>query len=90
MAQKDRVHMFTPTYASRFPLMLFTYSIIHFAVDFACVFLLFSDMASAPDWYIYVLLYNFFAFAVQLPLGIVADNVNKNYLFAAAGCVFIA
>jgi FSR family fosmidomycin resistance protein-like MFS transporter len=36
-----------------------------------------------------VLLYNFCAFAVQMPLGILADRVSKNYIFAAAGCILV-
>lgn len=33
--------------------------------------------------------YNFFAFFMQFPLGIIADKINKNGLVAAGGCVLI-
>jgi FSR family fosmidomycin resistance protein-like MFS transporter len=69
--------------------MVSIYSITHFLVDFACAFLIFR-FAGTPNWYLCVLLYNFFAFAMQMPLGILADVWNRNCLFAAFGCVFVA
>jgi len=36
-----------------------------------------------------VLLYNFCAFAMQMPIGIIADKLNRNYLFAIIGCVLV-
>ena len=66
------------------------YSIIHFLVDFACAFLMFRRISQSQDWYVCVLLYNFCAFAMQLPIGVVADRLNRNYLVAAAGCVLVA
>ena len=42
------------------------------------------------DWLVCALLYNLFAFAVQLPLGIVCDTLRRPGLFAAAGCVLVA
>ena len=69
--------------------MVSVYSFTHFLVDFACAFLMFSSIAGTSDWYFCVLLYNFCAFAMQMPLGIVADNLNRNYLFAIVGCVLV-
>ncbi len=71
-------------------LMVFSYSTAHFIVDFACAFLMFSSIAETPEWYVCVLLYNFCAFAMQMPLGALADACNKNFLFAAAGCLLVA
>lgn len=71
-------------------LMIFSYSASHFFVDFACAFLMFKSIASSPDWYLAVLLYNFCAFAMQMPLGILADSYNRNYLFALVGCLLVA
>jgi len=67
--------------------MVSAYSVTHFLVDFACAFLMFRSIAGTPDGYLCVLLYNFCAFAMQMPIGIIADKVNRNYLFAIAGCI---
>ena len=69
--------------------MISIYSVTHFLVDFACAFLMFRNIAGTPDGYLCVLLYNFCAFAMQMPLGIVADKLNRNYLFAISGCVLV-
>jgi FSR family fosmidomycin resistance protein-like MFS transporter len=66
------------------------YSLTHFLVDFACAFLMFRAISSAPSWYTYLLLYNFCAFAAQMPLGVLADKINKNFIFAIGGCALIA
>ena len=86
--RNDRLSADKITYKRRY--MISVYSAVHFMVDFACAFLLFRHMAGMADWYLYILLYNFFAFAGQMPLGVIADKLNKNYLFAAAGCVLLA
>jgi FSR family fosmidomycin resistance protein-like MFS transporter len=70
--------------------MVPTYSATHFLVDFACAFLMFRHIAGAPDAYLCVLLYNFLAFALQMPLGIVADKLNRNHLLAALGTLLAA
>jgi len=69
--------------------MVAVYSIAHFLVDFASAFLMFRAIAQAPDWYLYVMLYNFCAFAMQMPLGILADELNRNSLFATVGCILV-
>jgi len=69
--------------------MVFIYSITHFIVDFACAFLMFRSIAGTSDGYLCVLLYNFCAFAMQMPLGLVADRWNRNYLLAIIGCVLV-
>lgn len=70
-----------------------TYSLIHFIVDFACSLLLagiITPIISSPyGLFIGVLLYNLFAFAFQLPFGVIADKLNKNALVASVGCAFI-
>jgi len=70
--------------------MVAVYSAAHFLVDFACAFFMFRSIAGTPDGFLCVLLYNFCAFAMQMPLGIVADKWNKNYLFAIGGCILVA
>jgi FSR family fosmidomycin resistance protein-like MFS transporter len=70
--------------------MVAVYAATHFLVDLACAFLMFRSLAGSADWYLYVLLYNFCAFAMQMPLGIIADKWNRNFLFAASGCILVA
>lgn len=50
---------------------------------------MFHKIASSDNWHICVLLYNFCAFAMQMPLGILADKCNRNHLFAAIGCFLV-
>jgi len=66
------------------------YSGTHFLVDFAGAFLMFRYIAGTQDAYLCVLLYNFCAFAMQMPLGIIADRLNRNSMFAAVGCLLVA
>lgn len=70
--------------------MLFLYSLAHFCVDFACAFLMFCYIAGTPEGYLYVLLYNFCAFGLQMPLGVIADKLNRNFLLAVVGCAVTA
>ena len=69
---------------------LTVYSISHFFVDFSCAFLLFSVISGSPDFALCVLLYNFCAFALQMPLGLLADAWNRNRIIAATGCFLVA
>ena len=70
------------------------YSIIHFIVDLSCAILVSNlvtqKMGINMNLFIAILLYNFFAFAVQLPIGIVADKINKNAMCSAIGCILVA
>ena len=67
---------------------LIAYSAAHFFVDFACALLLFSS-GRAGGLGVF-LLYNYCAFALQLPLGILADRLDKNAGLAALGCGLVA
>ncbi len=70
------------------------YSLIHFIVDLSCAILVTNlvtqKMGLGEKLFIAIILYNFFAFAVQLPVGIIADKVNKNALCSAIGCLLVA
>jgi len=61
------------------------YAIAHFAVDLGCAFAVFSGGSSALGF----LLYNFFAFAVQMPLGLLADRFGKSRWFAITGACLV-
>ena len=65
-------------------------SVAHFCVDMACAALFFGWLGKSTDWWLAMVLYNACAFALQLPLGLLADRLNRNLSFAAAGCLLIA
>jgi len=81
--------MISRTYKNPF-LTVGIYSVSHFIVDFACAFLMFRYIAGTSDALICLLLYNFFAFAVQMPVGLLADKINRNFLFAFVGLLLVA
>ena len=61
--------------------MIAAYAFSHFAVDFGCAFAVFSQ--GLGPWEL--LLYNMFAFAMQMPLGLLADTVKHSKHFALLG-----
>ena len=70
------------------------YSILHFLVDGVCALAMFGYFAARENWYVNILLYNFCAFALQMPLGVVLDGLCRGrstgkalppYLYAVAG-----
>ena len=66
--------------------LLVLYSAAHFWVDLSCAFLAFRFFSGSPDFLLCLLLYNFCTFALQMPLGIWADGLDRNGLLAAVGC----
>lgn len=66
------------------------YSIAHCAVDFCCAYLLIGSLSESDLWMEIMLLYNFAAFALQMPIGMLADRLNRNHLVAAVGMVLVA
>lgn len=70
------------------------YSVIHFIIDLACAILVSNlvtqKMGIETNLFIAIVIYNFFAFAMQLPIGIIADNINKNAICSATGCILVA
>lgn len=66
------------------------YAAVHFAVDFSCAYLMFSWVFQSEKWQVAALIYNFCAFALQMPIGLLADKVNRNGLCAAVGCLLVA
>ena len=61
------------------------YSIGHFFVDFACAAVMFRLVRRTGVWTEGLLLYNFFAFAMQAPFGLIADRYGGGKWFAFAG-----
>lgn len=62
----------------------------HFLVDFACAFLLFRALRGEATWGELLLVYNFCAFAVQMPLGLLADRWDRDGLVAVGGTLLVA
>lgn len=62
------------------------YSLCHFIVDFACVIFILGKLPNFAntnsEFIISVFIYNFFAFAFQVPLGYILDKF-KNYKYIA-------
>ena len=63
------------------------YAVSHFAVDLACAFAVFTACSAGSFGF---LVYNFFAFAMQMPLGLLADKLNKNKYIAIFGVILVA
>jgi len=57
---------------------VFLYAAMHFLVDFVCAWAMFSSFSSGPDGYLNILIYNFCAFALQMPLGTILDARKDN------------
>ena len=70
-------------------LRLLVYSLGHFWVDFSCALLMFSRLSGQGEWALCALLYNFCAFALQMPIGLMADRLGRNGRTAALGCVLV-
>lgn len=66
--------------------LLALYSLTHFWVDLSCAFLAYRFLSGSTDFLLCLLLYNFCAFALQMPLGLWADGLDRNGVVAAAGC----
>ena len=64
-------------------------STAHAAVDMACAALFFGFLLKGDVW-LNMVIYNAFAFLMQLPMGVIADRFNKNMLFAGIGCALAA
>lgn len=73
--------------------IVFIYSIVHFIVDLACAVVIANLITPKIDGkisiFIAIFIYNFFAFAMQLPIGVIADKINKNSLCSAIGCLLV-
>lgn len=51
----------------------------HFWIDFSCSWFIFQEVVGEAGWYTLLFFYNFFAFALELPLGVLLDRIcEKN------------
>lgn len=65
---------------------LAVYSLAHFLVDFCCALLVFRIVPHFINAALLYLVYNYCAFALQMPIGLIADRLNRNAMVAALGC----
>lgn len=68
---------------------LCVYSAGHFWVDFSCALLMFSQISGTGEWALCALLYNFCAFALQMPIGLLTDRLGHQGRLAALGCALV-
>lgn len=61
------------------------YALGHFGVDFLCARLVLGRCAGGAGWMTAALLYNFCAFALQMPLGVMADRLGTCRKYSAIG-----
>ena len=70
-------------------------TILHCLVDFCCIYLMMQFVfpacrsTSLSNWLLYTMLYNFIAFAGQLPVGIFGDWLQRNRNLIAIGLLFL-
>lgn len=65
------------------------YCLGHFAVDFVCAWLIFGHFAGQPGWITAALCYNFCAFALQMPVGILSDRLGRCRVFSGIGAALV-
>lgn len=74
-------------------LFLSYYTLLHCLVDFCCIYYMsqivvpLSFELGIEQYLLYVILYNFIAFAGQLPVGILGDFIQRNHYMVAAGLI---
>lgn len=61
----------------------------HFFIDFLCAWALFRWCRLSPAWAEAMLFYNFCAFALQMPLGILADRLRQDRSFMVLGSLLV-
>ena len=62
-------------------------SVSHFFIDFLCAWLITHQLIENGPWFFLLFLYNFLAFAAQLPLGILLDALSTRRMTDRAGAV---
>lgn len=65
------------------------FSFSHFVIDFACAYIVFHTLSLDRMWWLSILIYNFCAFALQMPIGLLADKINRNVTVVLLGFAFV-
>ena len=58
-------------------MLTFLCSALHFLVDFTCAHAMLRLFTGGSGGYVHILLYNFCAFALQMPLGVLLDSLSE-------------
>ncbi len=58
-------------------MLTFSYSLMHFLEDGLCAFAMYTVFLHKPDAYLFILIYNFCAFALQMPIGALCDLLRE-------------
>ena len=58
-------------------MLTFSYSLMHFLEDGLCAFAMYTVFLHKPDGYLFILIYNFCAFALQMPIGALCDLLRE-------------
>ena len=64
------------------------YAFIHFCVEVACFFLLFSQLKQTDYWWAYALIFDALAFLPQSVFGVFLDK-HPNFPYGVVGCLLI-
>ena len=67
----------------------FVYSCLHFLVDFLCAFGMFRFFTGGADAAVNILVYNFCAFALQMPIGAAMDCFGEDKPRMPALCALL-
>ena len=74
-------------------IIVLIYSFSHFVVDLSCAGFIYNFLVSefgiTTKVSLFILLYDFLAFVLQLPFGILFNNKNKNSFISMVGCFLI-
>lgn len=70
--------------------MLTVYSVCHLCVDMCCCAAMLAFTRDTEHFALSLLIYNFCAFALQLPIGAIADRFSRSGAFAVFGCAVVA
>ena len=74
-------------------IIVLIYSFSHFVVDLCCAAFIYhflvSEFGITTKVSLFILLYDFLAFVLQLPFGILFNNKNKNSFISMVGCFLI-
>lgn len=74
----------------RFKVSIFFHSLSHFMVDFACFYAVYAFTIKRPNFALFILLYNFLAFALQAPFGALADKIQDTRFVTVSGIFLVS
>lgn len=70
------------------------FTLFHFTVDLSCIYCMNAIIpprtGNGGEMLFFVILYNLLAFALPMLLGIAADIIRKDRIFASSGCLLIS